>query len=71
MPILGPKNWTEPDLKTLLDSISQNEINKIRRHGSVLIRDVVDDAKAVQWKNELKEFVKANDAVAVTNSFLL
>ena len=26
-----------------------------------MIRDVVDDAQAVQWKDELKEFVKVND----------
>jgi hypothetical protein len=26
-----------------------------------LIRDVVDDAQAVKWKDELKEFVKVND----------
>ena len=44
-----------------LDSLSQNEIEKIKRRGSVLIRDVVDDAQAAQWKDELKEFVKVND----------
>ena len=44
-----------------LDSISQDEIEKIKRRGSVLIRDVVDNAQAVKWKDELKEFVKVND----------
>ena len=44
-----------------LDSLSQDEIEKIKRRGSVLIRDVVDDAQAAQWKDELKEFVKVND----------
>ena len=44
-----------------LDSISQDDIEKIKRRGSVLIRDVVDDAQAVHWKDELKEFVKVND----------
>jgi hypothetical protein len=44
-----------------LDSISQDDIEKIKRRGSVLIRDVVDDAQAVKWKDELKEFVKVND----------
>ena len=44
-----------------LDSLSQDEIEKIKRRGSVLIRDVVDDAQAVEWKDELKEFVKVND----------
>ena len=28
-----------------------------------MIRDVVDDAQAVEWKDKLKEFVKANDGV--------
>ena len=37
------------------------KLETIKRHGSVLIRDVVDDAQAVKWKNELKEFVKVND----------
>ena len=44
-----------------LNSLSQDEIEKIKRRGSVLIRDVVDDAQALQWKDELKEFVKVND----------
>jgi Protein of unknown function (DUF1479) len=44
-----------------LDSLSQDEIEKIKRRGSVLIRDVVDDAQAAEWKDELKEFVKVND----------
>ena len=26
-----------------------------------MIRDVVDDAQAAKWKDELKEFVKVND----------
>ena len=26
-----------------------------------MIRDVVDDAQAVKWKDELKDFVKVND----------
>ena len=44
-----------------LDRLSPDEIEKIKRRGSVLIRDVVDDAQAVEWKDELKEFVKVND----------
>ena len=35
----------------------------MKRRGSVLIKDVVDDSQAVTWKDELKEFVKANDGV--------
>jgi Protein of unknown function (DUF1479) len=44
-----------------LDSLTQDEIDRIKRRGSVLIRDVVDDAKAVEWKDGLKEFVKVNE----------
>lgn len=44
-----------------LDSISQNEIENIKRRGTVLIRDVVDDAQALEWKDDLKKFVKVND----------
>jgi hypothetical protein len=33
----------------LLDGISQDEIDKIKRHGSALIRDIVDDAQVVGW----------------------
>jgi hypothetical protein len=33
----------------------------IKRRGTVLIRDVVDDAQAVGWKDQLKKFVKVND----------
>ena len=48
-----------------LDSISQDEIEKIKKRGSVLIRDVVDGAQAVKWKDGLKEFVKVNDKLGV------
>ena len=44
-----------------LDSIPQVEIERIKRRGTVLIRDVVDDAQAVGWKEDLKKFVKLND----------
>ncbi|KAF8813418.1 DUF1479-domain-containing protein [Phlegmacium glaucopus] len=44
-----------------LSSIPQDEVEMIKRRGSVVIRDVVDDAQAAQWKDELKEFVKVND----------
>ena len=54
-----------------LDSLSQDEIEKIKRRGSVLIRDVVDDAQAAQWKDELKEFVKVNDERGVEGTHSL
>jgi hypothetical protein len=48
-----------------LDNLSQDEIEKIKRRGSVLIRDVVDDTQALGWKDELKEFVKVNDVEGI------
>ena len=44
-----------------LDSLSQDEIAKIKRRGTVLIRDVVDDTQALGWKDDLKKFVKVNE----------
>jgi len=44
-----------------LACLSQDEIAIIKRRGTVLIRDVVDDAQALEWKDELKKFVKVND----------
>ena len=44
-----------------LDSLSQDELARIKRRGTILIRDVVDDAQAVKWKEDLKKFVKVND----------
>lgn len=44
-----------------LDSLSQDEIAKIKRRGTVLIRDVIDDTQALGWKEDLKKFVKVNE----------
>ena len=44
-----------------LATLSQDELAKIKRCGTVLIKDVVDDAQALQWKDDLKKFVKVND----------
>ena len=52
-----------------LDSLSQDELTKIKRRGTVLIRDVVDDAQAVKWKDDLKEFIKVNDKRGVEGIF--
>ena len=46
---------------TRLTVFLKMKLKKIKRCRSVLIRDVVDDAQAVEWKDELKEFVKVND----------
>ena len=54
-----------------LNSISQEEIRKIKWRGSVLIRDVVDDAQAVEWINKLKEFVKVNEGLGIRGNHRL
>ena len=51
-----------------LDSISQHELTKIKRRGTILIRDVVDDAQVVKWRHDLKEFIKVNDVEGTIHS---
>ena len=36
-----------------------------------MIRDVVDDAQAAQWKDELQDFVKVNDERGVEGIFIV
>ncbi|KAJ8074514.1 hypothetical protein PM082_015415 [Marasmius tenuissimus] len=43
-----------------LDKLSPEKIAEIKRIGTVVIRDVVEDAEAAKWKTSLEEFVKAN-----------
>jgi hypothetical protein len=46
-----------------LSSLSDERVEEIRRIGSVVIKDVVDDAEARAWQESLKGFVKANPNV--------
>jgi hypothetical protein len=46
-----------------LGSLPQEKVAEIRARGCVVIRDVVDDAEAAGWREELHEFVRANPAV--------
>ncbi|KAJ6596183.1 hypothetical protein DFH09DRAFT_1134327 [Mycena vulgaris] len=43
-----------------LDKLSEAQIADIKRKGTVVIRDVVDDTQAREWKDSLEEFIKAN-----------
>jgi anti-anti-sigma regulatory factor len=43
-----------------LDQLSEAQIADIKRKGTVVIKDVVDDDQARAWKASLEEFVKAN-----------
>ncbi|KAJ3751759.1 hypothetical protein EV360DRAFT_89403 [Lentinula raphanica] len=46
-----------------LSSLSTERLNEIRRIGTVVIKDVVDDKKASGWQQSLKEFIKENPDV--------
>lgn len=46
-----------------LSSLSKDEVARIRRIGSVVIRNIVDDDVALGYKEALKEYVKANPQV--------
>ena len=43
-----------------LQTLTKEEIEAIKRKGAVLVKNVVDDAQAAQWREDLKKFVKAN-----------
>ena len=43
-----------------LQKLTPEQIDNLRRRSSVLIRNVVDDAQANAWRDELKAFVKEN-----------
>ncbi|KAF8823802.1 hypothetical protein HHX47_DHR9000110 [Lentinula edodes] len=46
-----------------LSSLSPARLDEIRRIGTVVIKDVVDDKEARAWQESLKEFIKANPDV--------
>ncbi|KAA1467115.1 DUF1479-domain-containing protein [Dentipellis sp. KUC8613] len=46
-----------------LDSLTPEQVEEIRKKGCVVIKDVVDDAEVAKWREDLKEFVKANPSV--------
>ncbi|EKM54672.1 uncharacterized protein PHACADRAFT_258661 [Phanerochaete carnosa HHB-10118-sp] len=43
-----------------LENLPQEKLDVIRRRGCVVIKDVVDDVEATSWKDDLREYVKAN-----------
>ncbi|KAF5379767.1 hypothetical protein D9615_005720 [Tricholomella constricta] len=46
-----------------LDKVGEEEMEKMKRRGSVVIRDVVPDAEAIRWKELLEEFIRVNPDV--------
>ena len=43
-----------------LNNLSPEKVEEVRRKGSVVIRNVVDDSEASSWKDWLKEYVSTN-----------
>jgi hypothetical protein len=46
-----------------LQTLSQEQLDVIKRRGSVVIKDIVPDEQAIQWKEDLKQFVTVNATV--------
>ncbi|KAF5367135.1 hypothetical protein D9758_003872 [Tetrapyrgos nigripes] len=57
-----------PDVKLSdLSTLPPEKVQEIRRKGTVVIKDVVDDADAISWRHQLEEFVKANPDVEASS----
>jgi hypothetical protein len=54
-----------------LDRLSEDVLDRIKRCGCVVVRDVVDDDKAIEWRESLREFVKVNQGVEGELFFLI
>ncbi|KAG8937103.1 hypothetical protein FRC02_006303 [Tulasnella sp. 418] len=59
----GPAYVPQVDFADL-QKLTPAEIDKIKRIGSVIVRNVIDDDEVVGYKESLKEYVKANPHVA-------
>lgn len=46
-----------------LNTLSPEKVEEVRRKGSVVIRNVVDDSEASSWKEWLKEYVSTNPGI--------
>lgn len=43
-----------------LDNLDASVLETVRRKGCVVIRNVVDDAEAISWRDDLREYVQKN-----------
>ncbi|KXN84869.1 hypothetical protein AN958_11999 [Leucoagaricus sp. SymC.cos] len=43
-----------------LEKLNAQEVDAIKQRGCVVIKDIVDDAKAIAWRESLREFVRVN-----------
>jgi hypothetical protein len=55
----GSKVIPEIDFKNL-DTASETFSSELRKRGVAVIREVVSEAEALQWKAELKEYIRQN-----------
>jgi hypothetical protein len=46
-----------------LDKLTPEQLDGIRRKGSIVIRGVVEESEATGWKTALEDFIKANPHV--------
>lgn len=46
-----------------IDNLTQEQIQLIKRRGSVVIRNIVPDDEVLQWKQNLREYIAANPSV--------
>jgi len=51
-----------------LSKISKEDVERIKRIGTVVIRNVIDDAQATAWKEELKVHVKSNPVEGIPDN---
>lgn len=51
-----------------LANLSHERVEEIKRKGSVVIKDIVPDEQAAQWKEDLRVFVQENPTVVGKNT---
>lgn len=40
--------------------MSAEDIERIKRKGAILVKNVVNDSEAIQWREDLKTYVSSN-----------
>lgn len=43
-----------------LETLGEEEIDRIKQRGCVVIQDIVDNTEAMNWKGSLEDYIKAN-----------
>ena len=58
----GPDGIPQIDFEDI-GSLSAEQVAEIKRKGTVVIRNVVEDELALEWKRMLREYIEANPQV--------